>query len=430
MKKIIVAGAGLGGLTAAILTAQKGYDVTVIEAAQRNELGYDWHDCIGYSMFDGLGIDNFDDRYILPFFHYTYYNPSKTVPLVMDMTDITNLRLIDRKYLIELLLTECEKSGVRLIFGTEIIKAVSDGNRVSGIETTQGRFDGDLVIDAAGIDSPVRSSLPEKSEIIKEMPSGRIVYTYRAYFEFSGEAPKQEVHSIYLFHMGRPGMDWVVTGKDYADVFIGSFSPLDEFQINAAIDDFRDEYPFIGKRILRAGRTDKIPIGPALPKFVWNGYAGVGDSCSMVEPLNGSGINKSVAAGKLLAKTIIEIGDKEFTENNLWQYEYDYLKQYGERCYTYAVLREYLASLSAADINYFFEHKLITENELRSAGLKISGPVQAISKAIAFLPKIKLLPGALPVGKKLEAAKALKTALPEQYDRFAYEYWLKIYNKL
>ena len=48
-KKIIVAGAGHGGLTAAGLLAEKGFDVTIYERGQKGKLGYDWTD-----IFDPL----------------------------------------------------------------------------------------------------------------------------------------------------------------------------------------------------------------------------------------------------------------------------------------------------------------------------------------------------------------------------------------
>ena len=56
MKKIIVAGAGHGGLTASIHLASKGYDVTVIEAGEREKMGHDWHDSLDFSAFDDAGI--------------------------------------------------------------------------------------------------------------------------------------------------------------------------------------------------------------------------------------------------------------------------------------------------------------------------------------------------------------------------------------
>ena len=48
--KIIVAGAGLGGLAAAAVLAKAGYDVSVYEAKQRNELGHDWEDRFSFDL--------------------------------------------------------------------------------------------------------------------------------------------------------------------------------------------------------------------------------------------------------------------------------------------------------------------------------------------------------------------------------------------
>ena len=57
MKKIIVAGAGHGGLAAAALLAKQGYDVTVIEAKKRAEMGHDWHDVMVKSSLTDAGFD-------------------------------------------------------------------------------------------------------------------------------------------------------------------------------------------------------------------------------------------------------------------------------------------------------------------------------------------------------------------------------------
>ena len=43
-RKIIVAGAGHGGLTAAALLAKAGFDVTIYERNEEGKLGYDWTD--------------------------------------------------------------------------------------------------------------------------------------------------------------------------------------------------------------------------------------------------------------------------------------------------------------------------------------------------------------------------------------------------
>ena len=57
MKRILVAGAGHGGLAAAALLAKNGFDVTVIERKKREEMGHDWEDRFTFSLLtDLLGI--------------------------------------------------------------------------------------------------------------------------------------------------------------------------------------------------------------------------------------------------------------------------------------------------------------------------------------------------------------------------------------
>ena len=55
-KKILVLGAGQGGMVAAIKLAEAGYDVTVLEAAKEPEVGYPWYDDIRHDIFDLVEI--------------------------------------------------------------------------------------------------------------------------------------------------------------------------------------------------------------------------------------------------------------------------------------------------------------------------------------------------------------------------------------
>lgn len=50
-KKIIVAGGGHGGIAAAMLLAQRGYDVTVYERNAKTKMGYDWTDILTEKVF-------------------------------------------------------------------------------------------------------------------------------------------------------------------------------------------------------------------------------------------------------------------------------------------------------------------------------------------------------------------------------------------
>ena len=54
-RKIIVAGAGHGGLTAAALLAKAGFDVTIYERNEEGKLGYDWTDIFDPKALDVVG---------------------------------------------------------------------------------------------------------------------------------------------------------------------------------------------------------------------------------------------------------------------------------------------------------------------------------------------------------------------------------------
>ena len=430
MKKIICAGAGHGGLAAALLLAREGYDVTVIETKSRKELGYDWHDCVWIPAFEKLGLKLDDPESVYPFFHYTYHNPAETVAFSVTKGSLDKLCMADRRYILDMLIGECKKAGVKFEFGKRITGAIVEGHKVAGVHTMKKEYRADLVIDAAGIDSPVRKSLPPVAGIQKEIDPDKIIWTYRAYYENRLNKPAPEFQNIYFFHCGKPGMDWLITEKGFIDVLVGSFSPLTKEDIDRAVADFQRIYSHMSDRILRGGTVQKIPIGKAIPKFVWNGYAAVGDSASMTEPMSGSGISRSLSAGIILAETVINIGDNEFTQKNLWHFEYDYLKNEGESAYSDSILREFLATLTPEDIDYFFEHKIMTEKEIGGGKVDFSSPTEFLQKVTAFVPKAGLLPRMAGAVLKLRKAENVKSALPKEFSQNAYSCWLKLYNQI
>ena len=79
MKKIIVAGAGHGGLCAAIRLAEQGYDVTVLERRQPEELGYDWHDAVPRRLFESAGLPEPPEGTLLPAERMAYYSTAKRI---------------------------------------------------------------------------------------------------------------------------------------------------------------------------------------------------------------------------------------------------------------------------------------------------------------------------------------------------------------
>ena len=120
-KKIIVAGAGHGGLAAAALLAGAGHDVTVCEARERKNLGHDWTDIFEITCFDNVGIPRPPKDHIHFEYNITYTNPAGDVQVVGKTNTDPDHVIMDRKYLINCLVRYASQMGVKFKFGEKVI---------------------------------------------------------------------------------------------------------------------------------------------------------------------------------------------------------------------------------------------------------------------------------------------------------------------
>lgn len=429
MKKIIVAGAGHGGLAAAINLSKNGYAVTVVEKSRRKNLGYDWHDTMTKSTFAFAGIPAPAPEQLFPMEKMCYYSRNQKIKIASDQEVSDKITYIDRKFLLNHLIDCALENGVKFLFESEILHAICETNRVTGIcyrhKNEEKEIKGDLVIDAAGLNSPVRRSLPAHFGIAREMDKKDVFHVWRGYFEKTEEKFTSPAHSIFFYHCGTPGMDWAITQKGYVDILIGGFGNLTEKNIRDSLSDFQKKYPYMGKKLLRGGAYDRIPLGKTLPVFVFNGYAAVGNSAFMTEPLSGSGIDLSLRAGKILADTLIS-SDGDTTRYSLWRYNRDYIKNYAEKYYTDLILKNFLSALTAEDIDFFFDQKIMTAKEITGGG---SYTLKELLQKANILKRPALLLPLADVVKKLLILGKVKAGLPEEYDAVKIEKWEKIYGK-
>ena len=83
-KRIVVAGAGHGGIIAAYNLAKAGYDVSILEMkAKQSELGYDWEDSVERKIFAECSLPEPKEseyRFSGPM---KFYNPNLKTPLTV-----------------------------------------------------------------------------------------------------------------------------------------------------------------------------------------------------------------------------------------------------------------------------------------------------------------------------------------------------------
>lgn len=439
MKKIVVAGAGHGGLVAASLLAKEGYDVTVVEFKDKDSIGHDWHDMMDVPTFAGAGIETPDEKDYHEGISISYRSPSKKA-LVPTQSDTSKQPIhIDRKVLIGHLIAQAEKAGAKILFGQKILRPVCNGAWVTGIVTFDGEkeieYTADLVIDAAGMYSPVRSNLPSHFGILKDIEDQNIFEIYRAYFKNETGETVDNSYTVDMFHMNKPGIDWAIVNEEYVDLLIGKFrmcGKLTRQEIDASIQEYKRIYPFIGEEILRGGTIAEIPIRRMLSMIVANGYAAVGDSAGMTVPLNGSGIILSMLAGKILADVVLEAGEKNLTKSALWKYEYEYFTKHGKDLVIIDIIKNFFTYVSGDDVNYLLENGVISAKEIAIADgkpLEIT-PSYIYRQAKTCLPLVPLLPSLLKVFKTIPSMPFVVSSIPQEYDEYKVNKWVEKYDAL
>jgi len=415
MKKIIIAGCGHGGLVAGAKLAQKGYDVCIIEQQSRENLGHDWEDRFSFPVLQRLiEMDKLPEDIWRYRGDCAFVSPAHNTKVLIKYTNETRQKVMWRKPLINLLIDYAVKSGVKFIFNTKINGPIVEKDYVVGIDTEAGPFNGDLVIDAAGVFSPVRSNLPEKFKIEKEPKYGDLFYAYRAYFNLLEGYEKPEYpFEVYMYHEGEQGLSWHLTNEKTVDILIGRIYKFGEEKVKEQLDIFKKNHPWTGDEIVHGGNYGIIPVRRPLTLMVANGYAACGDSAFMTTPMNGMGIDLSMLAGELLANTIINA--KDYSVSSLWKYNKEFHVQYGGDTAKNEGLKNAILSMPSVGVDFLFDNAVIQSSDLAGAGrnTKLSA---LLGKAVRGMKEPKyflaLIKGLIKGGK----ASGLYKKAPEDFD--------------
>ena len=436
-KNIIVAGAGHGGIVAGYYLAQNGYNVTVYEKGKKNRLGYPQEDAIHLDGFEESGIP-VPEEYKVKRTPITFCVLGTDLPPLVqaDTGDTYNVE-IDRKALYKYLIGMAEEAGVKFVYDCEIFAPIVLGSRVAGVHTSKGDFYADLVIDACGLYSPVRSQLPEFMNITRQPGALEVLHTYRAYYSRLKNAPEPEhKYLISLITGEHCGLLWVITHDDYVDVFVGSFYDMPGDYIEEKLAQLRELNPHMGKKLIKGGGIVDIPIRQPLSIMVADGYAAIGDAAFMTIPIKGSGIGYSMRAGKLLAECVMADENGLYNEETLWKYQIDYFDEVGSTSAVLAIIKNLFPVVTQEDLVYLFGENVISSEDLEKFGSEAG-----VAKIIASLKpgdirdKARKLIGNQNVrrmltgtAKNIAMYKIVEQSLKENFSRAAAKKWADAYD--
>jgi flavin-dependent dehydrogenase len=436
MSKIIVAGGGHGGIVAAIKLAEKGYDVSLFEKNEKGASGLQQTDALDMSALEFAEIPVAD--YFRRGRNEITFVPSDSASgsLTLPQQDEISL-LVDRIELVEYLLGLAEGAGVKVHYGESVLEPMLLGNRVCGIKTDKGEYYADLVIDACGVNSPVRCNLPQYLGIDRPIEKYDVIYSYRGYFNRVPDTkePKTD-YNIYFKDDGNVGFSWLITEFDRVDALVCRFTRPEESEILQALNTLHSENEHMGLDLVYGGSHGVIPVCQPLAVLVADGYAAVGDSAFMTVALKGSGLAYSIKAGKLLADAVVSDINGCYSQETLWEYQKNFFKEIGFGACTFAVLKNMLPFMTAEDVNKLFKMKLITTEELSALwGIKTDlilnkKSLPSIKEKIRLVrdePMLKELFASLAVW--LTKYAVLQTSFPTKYDKKDVLDWADKYNK-
>jgi len=437
MVEVLVAGAGHGGLCAALHLARAGRRVTVVERQREAALGHDWMDVFEYGALGRNGFRALPESGKVQPWNNTLFGPGKRWPKLPPDEFATMEANYERRELLAHMAADCRGAGVDFLFEAEVTGPLVDGSRVRGLMIRENgarrELPADMVIDAAGGLSALRENMPEEILFPVRLKPKQLFHVWRGYLErLPGPGPQYPYKTI-LGHQGRKGISWVIAYRDSMDVLIGQVGkPLAQADIDGALEDLRGFEPLLGRKRLRGGFAT-IPLRRPLGMMVANGYAAVGDSAYMADPFCGSGICSAIDQGKLLADVLLEHCRGDFGVEKLWKYQVrtftekppaltgfgtkDAKERGASEMLTGAVL-----TLRPRQVDAMFKRGIISIDN-------IDGPKVAMTllgRNLDHLPLLLKLAGAAAKGGKLGAAIE---SIPEEYDALAVARWLRAYEE-
>lgn len=429
--KIIIIGAGNGGLQSAKVLAKGGHEVTVYEKGKRGLIGYDWRDDVECEVFKELGLTVPNDSHRVQ--NVSFMPPFSEQALYIYQDECTMDWGVERRTFSEMLATLAIEAGANIIYETTVDELIIENDNVKGVVVNKENVYADLVVDCSGVNSPFRATLPDSFGIEKDLKADEAFYVYRAmYNKVDGvEEPKKHRRVVYLRPQGVLGIGWCVIEPDgTVNVLVGKIGALSEQERDEMIAFLREKHPIIGNDVIYGGRYAKIPVRYPLTKMVANGYVAIGDCAFMTIPMIGSGIACGLRAGQILADEIVKANSCDVSV--LWNYQVRYYREVAKGHFLIDCLKRAVLKANPMDIKYVIDSGFITEDDMKNMtggeGKKMSGKEICKKIRLAFkrLPFVIFF-----IGSLLKGVRALKVAskIPDTYDVNKINKWIKKIKK-
>ena len=393
---IIIAGGGLSGMIAACSAAHyssRGLRILVVDRNDLESLGR--KTLTGWICGDAVGkkpVDYMKNRIDVswqfpeiehPVKGVVAYSPDHETRISFDGEGY----ILNRKLLPQRQARDAISRGIELRGNIMLRGLITDNNVVIGVEgedlrdRTPFRKTSSLVIDCTGVTSVLRTNLAIKSYIQRKIQRDDLEATGRYICTFDvGNDDKTFFDPEYcIIHLDQDiapgGYAWVFPKGDLkANIGLGvQQKALDQmnkklgknFNLKHLIDNYLNSNPAVlnprlSDEIQDSGNswgTWQVSVRRQNDCMVANGYMLVGDSAWMPKPLDAGGIGPAIIAATLAGEHAVKaIQQGDVSEAGLWNYNKEFIDEYGYKTAGLEVFRRMLQGLSNEQINYGMKH--------------------------------------------------------------------------
>ncbi|MDD1776813.1 MAG: NAD(P)/FAD-dependent oxidoreductase [Candidatus Helarchaeota archaeon] len=431
---VIIAGAGPVGCIFA-LTLKEDISITILERKAKEELGHDWTDGFDRSIVENQEILQYVSK-LMDTPAADFYTPDGQGRLSAPLTGRID---IDRKELARSLVSAIEKrSNITFIEHADIQSPLIENNCVMGLKFTRDNQEqiikSNLVVDTTGFSAVLRRKLPPTFSCYQgDLKPPDTFLTFRKYIKRPQDLQLRQYRILFGKYRA---LSWINTELEAWIDFLATVPNFPGHKDPKAIVEELEQTLIQETRLrldltpIRANYYSVIPMRRCLDSFCENNFLLIGDAACQVEPITGSGIASGMIAGFIAAQHVNSLfaEHKPLSKENLWHYNYEWIKQVGAQFAALDVIRLFLLSLSEQDYNFLIRNRIITEEEFRKSlsGEKLRiGLVTMLQKVWRGWTRLGLL---LDLNRAIQDSNKIKDiyyAYPLRFDEQAFKLWQK-----
>jgi digeranylgeranylglycerophospholipid reductase len=331
------------------------------------------------------------------------------------------------------LLKEATDAGAILYDETQVLEPIIEKGFVCGISTKDLKsreknvFRGSLIIEATGFPAALRKKLTPEFGIDTQVDNKDVEACYREIRQLEKPLDEPTLCQIYLTQAVSPGGYYWIFQEGGTKVNVGLGVAMTGKFPNPKERLYKHvvSQPLFKDSKIVDGGAWYVPTRRPLDNMVGNGIIVVGDAACQVNPIHGGGMGPSMVGGALAGETAakaLEKGDR--SHEGLWNYNVDFIRNYGAKQAGLEVFRVLLQHLDDEDLNYGMHYRLLTEEDVLRASIGEDAHFTVTEKArIAFrgirkLSVLKKLGNASRLMKEVKAWYRSYPMSPKDFDKW------------